>query len=234
MPEEPISQETPEESGSPQETPAETSTETQHDYESRYKDLQAEYTRSKQEMAQQRELIQALQSDDEEDRRYALERLGYELPDEEEDYEEPDQSEFDRYLDERLQARLDERLTPLEQQILQREEIESRQQEVEADFEDFTEQLENLQDKEGREFTAEELELLHDYSMVRRNSDGRRDVEGAYKALLGYAEGASQRILESKKAAQAKAGMPALEEIDLSDDKARQKAILARMEQQGS
>jgi hypothetical protein len=104
------------------------------DWQKRYTDVQAEYTRSQQRNKefedQHRWYDLALTSEDEDTRRQAIEALGYELPDDDEQYEqyenveELDPAEYDPV------SELHERQAALEQHIIEQD--QEAQQESEA------------------------------------------------------------------------------------------------------
>lgn len=193
-------------------------------YESAYKEMQADYTRKTQEIAEQRreaeeaqELISALQ--DPQYRDAALQVLGIQAGSEEEQDEE-----FEDYLSE------DERLDRIEQYL---EAQQAQQQDTEL------EQLENqyldqefskLEKSLGRDLTDDEAELLFVTAThpTFRDSNGLPDVEGAYERVKQLEQGAQQRYVESKKAPRAPLGSAGSKQVNLNDDEERT-SVLAQM-----
>lgn len=212
--------------GSQQGTPVETDAAPQENWEQRFKDTQAEFTRSQQELSRLRklgdydtlqsqvQLANALQSEDEQERQAALEYLG--IPQQPEGLTDP-------YED------LAKRQQAMEDYLTQQHEQTQQTQEQEADFNEFETQLAGLESKEGRELSDEEVRAIFALSNNNREN-GKHSVESAYKLLNGIAESSVDRIRQSKRAVKPPQGQPGAEEIDVMDRKARQAYMLSRVE----
>lgn len=186
----------------------------------RYEDLRSNHDKysglgSYEDLQQSLQIQQALRSEDEEERLAALEALGYDVPKQEQEYVDPT-------------SELGKRLEQMEQYLFEQGQEQEFNQAQEADFSDFEDQLIGLEGKEGHEFSDDEVKALFALSVNNRSQDGRHDVDNAHKLLYGIAESNIDRIRKAKRAEKAAQGQQGIEEVDVSDRKARQKAILSR------
>jgi len=187
-------------------------------FETRYKDLRADYTRKTQALAEQRTqvqtVIEAAQNPNHAQHQEALEYLGLELA-EEDDTE-------DEYDDDPL-APIQQEIAALKQAEQQRAEMLNAQQ-AETQLEDYLEgEITDLQRAEGiDEFSEAELRILVNAAVSSPDQRGNPDVRGAYAALQ-EAYGSRQKAwLSSKKAPRAPgAGVPGSAELDITDRSAR-------------
>jgi hypothetical protein len=193
-------------------------------YDSAYKQMQADYTRKTQEVADQRreaeeaqELISALQ--DPQYRDAALQVLGIQ-PQAEDDQAD----EFEDYLSE------DERLDRIEQ-YLEGQQAQQQDSEIEQLENQYLDQeFAKLEKSIARDLTDDEAELLFVTAThpTFRDSNGLPDVQAAYDRVKQLEQGAQQRYVESKKAPRAPMGSAGSKQIDLNDDEARTE-VLAQM-----
>lgn len=222
-------QDTPQQSeeAAPQEAPAESFTDSYNPdelpeearaaYESAYKQMQADYTRKTQDIAETRreaeeamEFISALQ--DPYYRDQALQLLGVDTNTEEAD---------DEWLSE--DERLDRIEAALEQQAMN--EQEQHLEELENQYLD--QEFDSLEKSLGRDLSDEEAELLFVTAThpAFRDSKGMPDVQAAYERINGLEKGAQQRYVQSKKAPRAPLGSAGNKSVDLNDDEARTEAL---------
>lgn len=221
----------PEEGDSPdvQEQPEVSSATPEVDWQQRYTDTQASYTRSQQDLAQLREWQQSLQEDPETQEqvlRQLAESLGYQLDDEDQDQD------------------------PLS-------EIQARQQALEAQWQESQEQaqqeallnemdrfvdteLGSLASAEGRQdgFTDKEQKIILSHAVAAFPPDeqtGMPQVKAAFEEVKDLLGDAQQRWVKSKQAPLApQPGTAGSEKLDLSDDDVRQAAtarIIERAQQ---
>lgn len=186
------------------------------DWQKRYTDLQAEYTRSSKEAAelrQYRELVDNVQSDDPEVQAKAAEALG--LVFEESGQQDP-------------QSALEARLAKLETQIGSKDEQEQieRLQEQDANYMDAA--LEGFETSLGRELTKHEVELLVGNALINRTEEGQPGIEQAidlYKEIDGTAQ---SRWASTKRVSTPSEGREGTEKQDLDESHS---ARVARMMQ---
>ncbi len=204
------------------ETRVEDKTDSDVDWEQRYKDTQADYTRVAQERAEYEAVVSAAQDPDHPQHTEALNYLGLEAAEAEEDEDE--------YLDpyDELRAELDQ----LKEGMSAQE--QAAQEEAVEDAEDayVSQQLEEIGKEAKREFSQEEIQLLGDLALSRRDEDGIPDVKGAYelvyKTVLEKQRG---QWLDSKRAAAtAPVGVPGSEKVNLNDAQTRQRLMAEAME----
>ena len=158
--------------------------------EQRYKDVQAEYTRSQQALkeAQEREQwFQALvTSDDPDTQRQAAEILGFELPDDEDDGEGFEEFTGEDPYEERFRA-LEERLSSFNEQA-------QTAMEAELIADNAHSQFEELDMGEGKaDDKTREIIFKHAYSLPRVPAgpggprEGYLDIKGAIEELTSWA-----------------------------------------------
>lgn len=146
--------------------------------ERREKEMQADYTRKTQALAEERKaaqqaqtIVNAASNPNHPDHEQALAILGLEVGDDDDD----------EYVDEEDALRAD--VEALKDAYLAEQERSEQQafQDAEDDF--VSERIEALEEKEGLEFSDEELQLLYDAALSNRKDDGEPDVDGAYGLL---------------------------------------------------
>ena len=140
------------------------------------------------------------------DAKTVLDMYGYQPEEEPED--EPD---------------LYDRLARVEGQLTQREQAEQQARQEEAIMDHISGEIEKLEQKEGREFDAEEHKLLDAYARAyaQPSPDGRMipNVEGAYQLLSGIYKSRQNQWIESKKTSRPPgAGKAASRTVDLSKE----------------
>ena len=205
-------QDTPNESG-PEETQDTRQEVPENDYEKRYNDLRPEYDRTRQEVAQLRQFQEAARGAfGPEVQAQVLRQIGLDLDDVEDFEDRENESEEDRV------ARLEQWKSEFEQQ--QQEQLLAQQEE-----EYLVSEIEALEKEAGREFSDEELTLIARAAQASRLENGDPDVKGAYELLTGVSKSAREQYVNSKKAPKAPVGSPGEEQIDTSDDQARQNAM---------
>lgn len=185
---------------------------------SREKELQATMTRKTQEAAETRrqaeQVIEALSDPDHPQHKQVLGYFNLEV-------EEDDEDDDDLLGDdptEDLRRELEE-LKQLYSQDVQTREQQQQEDQIEGQV---AEQIEELQDKEGREFTDKELELLFSYAVSNPSNDGNPDVQGAFDALTGAYSTYQKDWINRKKAPRPPGqGTPASRDFDIRDRKAR-------------
>lgn len=195
--------------------------ESEVDWQKRYLDTQSEYTRANQEakeLRQQQEQVryalQVARDPDHPQYREALEALGFDV----EESEELDEDET-----ETLRRQVEELRETYQSDQEQREIMQ-----LEAAEDDWLAQnIGALQDKEGHEFTDNELALLVNYATQNRLTDGQPDLDGAFKALSGAWDERQKAYRESKRAPQAPNGATAATDIDM-DDAAQRREFMHR------
>jgi hypothetical protein len=212
-------QDAPEASESPeQETPAaepQEGSSAEVDWQERYANLQPEYTRTTQELAQYRQLIDAARAGDPE----ALEFLGYAAEDDEEeddDYTDPDE-------------RYEQRFAELETRIQEKEaaEQEAELHMLEAAY--VEQELEAIEDQEGN-LSDEEKGAIVALANQIRDDDGDPDVSTAYELLTNASKAAQQRYIKSKRAEKVEIGTAGSEKVKLDTEEDRANALATLIE----
>ena len=211
----PENQDTPETSEAVEDNTADAPVDIPEGYipEDRYKEAQAWGTKASQEAAEWRELVTRAQAGDKE----ALEFLGYESADTEEETDEPEYTtEEDRIA--RLEQQLAERQTAEEEQaqMAQLEEAASRFYDVEFN---------RLDPK--KEWTDEYKQLVAAVGDEFLDEDGLPQLDKAHEALEAHAEAEFKKRVEAKRRPQAPTGASPSHEPDMDDDETR-RAYLAQ------
>ena len=201
----------------------------QDDWQKRYSDLQPEYTRTAQERAELANWKQwaelAFTSDDPDTRRQALQALGYELPEEEEEFEPAD------YEDpvEAVRADVDNVRQRLDQQDEQ-----ARQSEEDALIRAITDerlgQLDGL-DKDSQNwvlaYAINALPALHEPGVPVPLPD----VQGAYQAFQAFENDRQKQWAKTKRAPFVPGGGQTATEVPNTDThQGRVDAILRKMQ----
>lgn len=112
----------------------------------------------------------------------------------------------------------DERISRLEQTLAQRDQAEQSARFEEEVTDTIAGQIEQLEQKEDREFDPEEHQLLDTYARAYAKN-GVPDVEGAYKLLSGIVDSRQKQWIESKKTPRpAGGGKAGSRTVDLSKE----------------
>lgn len=183
------------------------------DWAKRYNDLRPEFDRTSQELAQYRQLIEALSDPDRAPE--ALSALGYEFeqdtPEEEpQTYEDPTEA-------------LRKELEQIKEQLTAEKAEQSRQQYL-------AESLEKLASEVGKDFDQDEVQLLVDLAERMPDAKGRPQVKAAFERLTGYEEKIKKSYPQTKQAPKPGSGQPGAPSLDTSTEQGRIDALLARME----
>lgn len=203
----------------------------------RYEQMQADYTRKTQALAEQRAELESVQSfvtdlvaDEPSEAQAAMqeqvfralaERLGYQLEGDEETDDAAEGDDEPEFRDPRVDALLAER--EAEAEAKRQEEYEAQIDAVETEIEDG---LKALAKKDGVDLTDDELSLLFDATLALPPVDGDKpDVAGAYKRLTTVLNVNKQRWIDSKKADPAPGGTAGDEKPDLSTEEGRIAAL---------
>jgi hypothetical protein len=171
-------------------------------------------TRAQQQNAEYERTVQAAREGNQE----ALEALGIPFEAEDEEFLDPDEQ--------------------LRQEVAQlKEQLGTQQQQAEyAEAEDMeatyiAEQIDALEKSKGIELDDEAIDFVIDNARANRGDRGEPMVQPAFERFAKVLESDRTRYLESKKnAPKAPIGGPGEEKIDLSDDDARQRAMVRDME----
>lgn len=188
------------------------------DWEKRYQDLQPEFTRTTQELAQHRAIITGLQSDDDETRQQALAALGLEFAEPEDDPNtpDPDQDPTGAKL-----AALERKLAEIDQRETARTQAEasSREQErldaIEANCQKQLAKIEGLDDATRDWIYTRSLTTHH-------TPEGLPDIEAAHKEFLEFETARQKAWATTKKAPYIPgSGTSATQVPDLDDEAQR-------------
>lgn len=191
----------------------------------RHRDLRADYTRKTQALAEQRKQVEAelekaqqaqqaqailaaARDPEHPQHRQALDYLGLEVDDEDDDFE-PDSG-----LERRLAA-----LEAQRQQDSQRFAESQKQAQREALI---LERFDDARNKVGRDFDESELRFLLAYAESNPDEQGHPDVDAAVEQLKLLYGGEQKRWTSSKKAPRTPGGgTPAERDVDITDQDAR-------------
>lgn len=204
-----VEQETPvtPEQAAPEGTPAETP---EIDYEKRYNDLRSDYDRRNQRVSELEQFYGQLA--DPQTQAEALQALGLELADVEDDEE--------------LEADPDARIERMEQFLSQRAEAEAEQELFELERQYLDQEIGKLDDT----LSEKEQEAVRNLALSLQDSEGLPDVNAAHELLKQVAEERQQRYLESKKAPRVELGQAGLEKEDMSDPDVRVRLMAEAVE----
>lgn len=198
----------------------------------RYKQMQADYTRKTQQLAQQRreleqqyQLIEALQSDDPELQAQALEALGLEFAD--------DPDPFDPGLEEEPDP-IEEVMSEVEALKAEREAERARQQ-AEQHLRQISEHMERqfaeIQKRDGRQLSEKEkvaVSVLAGFVIDPDPETGLPDLNAAHEWLTGLRDEWQKGYVESKQAARpASSGQPGSPSFNFDDENERINRIAA-------
>jgi hypothetical protein len=199
------------------------------DYEARYKELQATFTRTSQEAAQYRQVIESLS--DPERAPEALSALGYEVAQPE---PTPPQQYDDPYLQEI--ASLKQVVEPLKEQLatLTQQQQQSQQQSERERY--LLEQQAALESDLGNQLDERQLEAVFRLADTMPDEQGRPQVKAAYELLDKLAEQDFERRLQAKRNAPAAPlpGQPGAPSPDLSTREGRLAHAISLVEAQGA
>ncbi len=191
-------------------------------YEAAYKRLQSDYTKKRQTDAEQVREAQAAQRiveglQDPQTAPAILQAIGVPLGEEDDEF---DLSEFE-------ETDPNERITALEQQLAQRDELSQQQAAVQAENQYVGEQIAALEDELDVEFTDDEIGLLYIYADEHRDEQNAPDVKAAHKVLDNIATVAQQRLVKGKLKAPRRVGQGAAADrkVERKDPKQRLKAM---------
>ena len=188
------------------------------DYEKRFNDLYPELTKSQQEAAQYRRLVEAASDRNHPQHSEALGILGLEVGEEDTEYLDEDEE-------------LKQRLEALEGKLSEKDE-QARQdafQQAEADFLD--EKISELEKRENREFSDHEVQLLVSAATANRADDGEPQIGAAFEILKNVLDTNREAYLKSKRTAQAPTGASASQSIDMDDREQRRDHMARRIAQ---
>jgi hypothetical protein len=195
------------------------------DWESRYKDLQAEYTRASQENAQLNEFYAALQ--DPELGPQALQQLGYEL--DQADTEDPALQDEEGFYD--PTDELWQEVEAIKARQAEEDQTVQEQQFMEQEFGYIDSEIAGLEQEHGRQLTEQEANTLGTLALQMRTDEGYPDVKGAYGALDGVLTERQKAYVEGKRqAARAPDGVPGIDKVNLLDPNQRKQAAARVME----
>jgi len=189
-------------------------------YTAAYKRLQADYTRKTQSVAEERQEAQQAQRimqalGDPNQAPEVLRALGYDLED-----EEPDE---DDYVDP------DERIGRIEQALAEQQQNAQYAALVEAEEASIADQIEALEEQEGRQFDDQEIALLAQAAQANSGPNGP-DVRSAHDVYSQAVAKRNEAYLQSKRAPKVPAGGPGEAKVDLNDDNARREYMQRIME----
>jgi len=201
-------------------TPSPPATETPENWEQRFKDTQAQYTQSQQELSEYRDYMEKLQFDPDEQKKLLMEladRHNYVLPDEEEpEYQDPGELAL-------------QKLEAFETQRAQEQEEQEKDAYWQEQGEGFFEELSKFQEAEGIELSDKAVDFLGAKVLL-----GGADAQETFKAWLEEQQAGYERIVNSKKnasrATSGSAGSPKFdpnnpEEVEAARIQAAQEAI---------
>lgn len=215
----PTDQDAPDAEGQATDEPTEGSTPDPEQLQRSYDELRTKFTQTSQEAAQHRLIVEAAANPNHPQHEEALEYLGLESEEDEDEYLDED---------EELAARI-EAIESRQQEALQAQQ-EAELEEAETDW--LAEQIGSLQEKEGREFDDKELNLIVRAATGNRLEDGQPDIEGAYGLLTNVYDARKKDWVSSKRAPQVPTGASASQQIDLDDAEQRREYLARRMSEE--
>lgn len=192
-----------------------------------YKQLQGDYTRKTQQLAEERkqasealEVYQGLRDPDK--AHEVLQRFGYEVGDDEDDTDE----EYTDPVDE-LRAELESLKADRQQELT----VRQQQQMQEAEFSHIDSEIQALETSTGRELSDEEAELVGTLALAQRTDDGHPDVKGAYERLYtDFLAKQREGWVSSKKSPRVPSGgAPGSKGPDMDNERERQEWMAQRL-----
>jgi hypothetical protein len=210
------------EDASQDETRVEETADSDVNWEQRYKDTQAAFTRESQQRAEYEQILDALQ-DPEQQAEALRQYFNLELQEAEEGGEEEYQDPVEE---------LEQRLAQLEQERGQEQEAAQSEQLQEAEFAFIDQQLAAIEKEAGVQFDDDEANTIGTLALQLRNDQGAPDVQGAYERIYKTVlEKQRSRWTDSKRQAQqAPVGVPGSEKVNLKDDQTRRRLLAEAME----
>lgn len=199
----------PQDEGLPAEPEPKGEAEPGSDYQKRYEDLHPQLTKAQQQNAELNRLFEAAKSGDPQ----ALEILGLETQEDEDEWVDPDDQ-----LRQEVEALKAERQSEKEAKELA---------DLEAQEDKFIKgKIAELEKAKGVELSDRARALVESHARANRTDNYEPQVDEAFEAFTGEAKSTWERYLQSKKdAPRAPVGGPGEENIDLSDDDARLRAM---------
>lgn len=203
------------EPAAPEETGHAADEQAEIDYRKRYEDLRPEFDRTKAELkqaSQYQQVVEALQSDDPQERAWAADILGLEF-DGEEDDDGPDDEGDEEFRDPRVD------------QLLQEKQEQEREQYLASLEQSIDSQIDALDKEHKVDLDDDEKEVIFAVALsLPPGEDGQPDVKTAFTKFTGIADNRIKKYRESKKGAPsppAAGGSPGSSQVDLSDRRSR-------------
>ena len=157
------------------------------DWEKRYNDLRPEYDRGQQalkEAQQYQQVVQALQSDDPQERAWAADILGLEF----EDGDTPDDEEEEEFRDPRVD------------QLLAQQQEQAYEQEIQALDSHISSTIDQLAEKHKLDLSDEEKDLIYAQTLALEPAEGNQpNVSRAFEMYTGILDKHIKRYREGKK-----------------------------------
>ena len=187
-------------------------------FEQRYNDLRPEFDRRSQALSQAEQMQEALSGlAGPEAQAQALMSLGIELEDDQDDDYESDDP--------------DTRLERLEQTIEEQQAMAEQQAYVEAEQNFLVDGIEALEQREGREFSEQEVAILASVARANRLDDGTPDLSLANDHLTELLTERQKSWIESKRGGRRPgSGVAAGKAVDLNDPESRVQFMAERIE----
>lgn len=194
----------PEDNGTPADSP-------EIDFEQRYNDLRSEFDRRNQQYSEAEQLQAALSgAAGPEVQAQVLAAFGIELEaDEDMGFDELDEYDPDARID-RLEAMLEEQAMAAQEEAM-----------VEAEVDYLTENIEALEQQEGREFSDQEIAILASVARANPDANGVPDLGVAHAHLTELLNDRQSAWVNSKKAKRPGSGVAAEKAADLDNEEAR-------------
>jgi hypothetical protein len=193
------------------------------DWKARYEELRPHADRALSELDLHKKQLDELRNP--ETAREALERLGYEMPDDDEDEYEDDLTPY-----EELQKELAD-LKNWRGSLEEREQAARRQ---EAEHTYVVSQLGEIEQEHG-ELPPELANLIGNSALANRDSQGNPDVKGVFEQFqAGFKAEQSRRAKTRRKAATPPAGGPGKEKVNMRDPQERRAAMARAFEEEAA
>lgn len=193
------------------------------DYEARYKELQATYTRTAQEAAQHRQIIESLS--DPERAPEVLSALGFEIQQE----DTPDPPQYDNPYDAEI-ATLKQQLAEQGKTLSEMTQAQQAAAQRAAEQTYFEQEFESLASEAGRDLTQAEANHIVAFAKANPDANGRPDVKAGWASLKSlYDQNFNATVEAKKKAPKAPSGQPGAAVPDLSTREGRLHAAQERL-----
>lgn len=194
----------------------------QENYEQRYKDLQAEFTRASQENSQLREFVNSFS--DPEKAAEALSALGYEI-----EGDEPEPVEYDNPYEAEL-AQVKAQLAEQGQKLSEMTQAQQQAAQQAAEQAYFEQQFESLGDEAGRQLSQQEVNHIVAFARANPDNEGRPDVKAGWESLKTLYDANFDATVKAKKnAPKAPSGQPGAAVPDLTTRSGRLHAAMEKM-----